>query len=136
MGNLGYQNMISEVKKQFFQTYLKNGTKIFIKKCQECQLVKAVHQHPSGLPQRLPSPEWKWEVISMDFIIGLPKRNKQSDSTFLLVDKLSKVGHFIAVKSTYKAVPIVDIFLKEIFRLDGIPKEIISDRDTQLTNIN
>ena len=51
----------------------------------------------------------------MDFIMGLPKRKKKNDSIFVVVDKLSKATHFILVKSTYKAVHIVEIFLKEIF---------------------
>ena len=69
----------------------------------------------------------------MDFIMGLPKRKKQNDSIFVVVDKFSKEPHFIPMQSTYKEVHIVDIFLKEIFRLHGIPKEIISDRDTNFT---
>ena len=101
---------------------------MFIMKCQECQLFKAEHQNPSGLLQPLPIPEWKWEIIGMDFIIGLPKSKKQNDSIIIVIDKLSKVVHFIPVKSTYKAVNIADIFLKEIFRLHGIPKAIILDQ--------
>ena len=67
----------------------------------------------------------------MDFITGLPKSKKKKDSIFLVIDKLSKASHFIPVKSTYKAVNIADIFLKEILRLHGIPKVIISDRDVK-----
>ena len=69
----------------------------------------------------------------MDFIIGLPKSKKQNDSIFVVIDKLSKATHFILVKLTYKAINIVDIFLKEIFRLHGIPKVIISDQDVNFT---
>ena len=100
---------------------------MFIAKCQEFQLVKAEHHHLSGLLQPLPILEWKWEVISMDFITGLPKIKKQNDSIFVVIDKLSKAAHFIPVKLTYKAVNIADIFLKDIFRLHGMPKEIILD---------
>ena len=67
----------------------------------------------------------------MDFITGLPKCKKQNDSIFVVIDKLSKVAHVIPVKSTYKAVNIADIFLKEIFRLHGIPKAIISNREVK-----
>ena len=102
-----------------------------IAKCQECQLVKAEHQHPSGLLQPLPILEWKWEVINMDFITGLPKSKKQNDSIFLVIDKLSNATHFIPMKSTYKAVNIVNIFLKEIFIFHGIPEVIISDQDVK-----
>ena len=65
----------------------------------------------------------------MDFITGLLKSKNKNDSIFLVIDKLSKGSHFIPVKSTYKVVKIFDIFLKEIFRLHMISKEIISDRD-------
>ena len=61
----------------------------------------------------------------MEFITGLPKSKKQNDSIFVVINKLLKEVHFILVKSTYKAMNIADIFLKEIFRLHGIPKVII-----------
>ena len=69
----------------------------------------------------------------MEFITDLPKSKNQNDSIFVVINKLSKAAHFIPVKSTYKAVNIADIFLKEIFRLHGIPKVIISDQDVKFT---
>ena len=69
----------------------------------------------------------------MEFITGLQKIKKQNDSIFLVIDKLSKAIEFIPIKSTYKAMNIVDIFLKEIFRLQGIPKVIISNLDVKFT---
>ena len=116
--------MIFVVKRHFFWPKLKADIEMFIMKC---QLVKAEHEHPSRLLQLLPIPEWKWEVIRMDFITGLPKNKKKNDSIFVVIVKLSTTTHFIPVKSTYKEVNIADIFLKEIFILHGIPKEIISD---------
>ena len=121
------------IKRHFFWPKLKADIAMFITKCQECQLFKDKHQRPSGLVQPLPIPEWKCEVISMDFIIGLPKRKKHNDSIFVVIEKLSKSAHFIPVKLTYKAMNIADIFLKEIFRLCGIPKSIILDRDIKFT---
>jgi len=85
------------------------------------------------LLQPLPIPEWKWEIISLDFITGLPKNSKHNDSIMVVVDKLSKAAHFIPIKSTYKAINIVDIFMKEIFRLHGVPRILISDRDAKFT---
>ena len=69
----------------------------------------------------------------MDFITGLMNNFRQHDSIMVLVDKLSKATHFIPVKSTYKAFNIADIFMKEIFRLHGVPKVIVSYRDTKFT---
>ena len=88
----------------------------------------------TGLLQPLLIPQWKWEIIFLDFITGLPKTQKQHDSIMVVVDKLSKSTHFIPVKSTHKVVEIVEIFLKEIFRLHGVPKLLISDRDVKFTS--
>ena len=84
--------------------------------------------------QPLPVPEWKWEVISMDFITGLPMTWRQHDSIMVVVDRLTKAAHFIPVKSTYEAGDIAKIFMKEIFKLHGLPKAIVSDRDIKFTS--
>ena len=95
--------------------------------------MKVEHRHPEGLLQPILVPEWKWEVISLDFIIGLPRTKRKNDSIMVVVDRLSKSAYFITMQSTYKTVQIVDIFMKEIFRLHGIPKTVISDRDVNFT---
>jgi hypothetical protein len=100
----------------------------------ECQKVKAKHRHPTSLLQPFPIPEKKWEVITMDFIIGLPRTNKQHDSIMVVVDKLTKDAHFVPVKTTHKATNIAEIFMKEIARLHGIPRTIVSNRDTNFTS--
>ena len=70
----------------------------------------------------------------MDFITGLPTLTKQNDTIMVVVDKLSKSAHFIPVKSTCKEIDITSIFMKEIFRLHGMPKEIVSNKDTKFTS--
>jgi hypothetical protein len=126
--------MIIAVRKQYFWPGMKNEIVDYIARCLECQQVKEEHKHPIGLLQPLPIPEWKWEVISMDFITRFPKTVKQHDAIMVVVDKLSKVAHFIPIKSTFKAVNVADIFMKEIFKLHGIPTTIISDRDSKFTS--
>ena len=105
----------------------------YISRCMKCQQVKVEHQHPTGLLQPLPVPEWKWEVISMDFITRFPMTWRQHDSIMFVVYKLTKVTHFIPVKSMHKTDDIANIFMKEIFKLHGLPKEIVSDRDVKFT---
>jgi hypothetical protein len=105
-----------------------------IAKCLECQKVKAEYRHPAGLLQSLPIPEWKWEVVTMDFITKLPRKNKHHDSIMVVVDKLTKAAHFIPVKPTHNAANIVDVYMREIARLHGIPKTIVSDRDPKFTS--
>lgn len=84
--------------------------------------MKAEHQHLAGLLQALPIPEWKWETISLDFITGFPCTRKQHDSIMVVVNKLSKTAQFIPMKSTYKIVEILDIFMRETFHLHSIPR--------------
>ena len=96
--------------------------------------MKVAHQHPTGFLKPFPIPEWKWEVISLDFITCFPLTHKQNDSIMVVVDKLSKSTHFIHVNSTYKVVNVAEIFLKEIFRLHGVPKMASSDWDVKFTS--
>ena len=96
--------------------------------------MKVEHQHPAGLLPHFPVLEWKWEVISMDFITGFSMIVRQHDSIMVVVDKLTKESNFIPVKSTYKDNSITKLFMKDIFRLHGFPKAIISDRDTKFTS--
>jgi hypothetical protein len=121
-------------KRQYYWIGLKKEVADFIAKCLEFQKVKVEHRHPVGMLQPLPIPEWKWEVVTMDFITKLPKTTKQHDSIMVVVDKLTKASHFILVKLTHKATNIVDIYMREIARLHGIPKTIVYDIDPNFTS--
>ena len=103
------------LRKEYFWPNMKTEVAEYIARCLECQQVKTEHQHLAGLLQPLPIPSWKWEVISLDFITGLPKNQNQNDSIMVVVDKLRKEAHFIPVKTTYKFANIANIFLKQIF---------------------
>ena len=113
-GKLGYQKTIGIARKQYFWPRMKKDMAEYISRCMKCQQVKVEHQHPAGLLQPLPVPEWKWEVISMDFITGFPMTWRQHDSIIVVVDKLTKEAHFIPVKSTHKTDEISKIFMKDI----------------------
>ena len=126
-----YQKTIATARKQCFWPGMKKDMDEYISECMKCQHVKVEHQHPTSLLQPFRVLEWKWEAISMYFIIGLPMRMRQHDSIMVVVDKLTKESHFIPVNSTYKYDSIANIFMKEIFRLHGLPKAIISVRETK-----
>jgi hypothetical protein len=101
----------------------------YVARCLECQQVKAEHRHPAGLLQPHVIPESKWEVISMDFIVGFPLMARRHDSIFVVVDTLTKSAHFILVRMMYQAPDIARVFVNEIVRLHGVPRRIISDQD-------
>jgi hypothetical protein len=100
----------------------------FIAQCDICQRVKIEHQKPSGLLQPLPIPEWKWEDISMDFVNGLPRTPRGNDSIWVIVDRLTKVTHFIPMRTTYGGDKLARLYVDNILKLHGVPKSIISDR--------
>jgi hypothetical protein len=80
-------------------------------------------------------PEWKWEEISVDFIVDLPKTQSGYDSIWVIVDRLSKVAHFILVKTTYKGSKLAELYIARIVCLHGVPKKIVSNRGTQFTSM-
>ena len=89
------------------------------------------HQQPAGLLQPLHIPVWKWDKISMDFIVGLPKTPNGHDSIWVIIDRLMKVAHFIPVRTDYKGNKLAQLYIDNILRLHGVPSQIVSDRGTQ-----
>jgi hypothetical protein len=78
-------------------------------------------------------PEWKWEEIAMDFIVGLPRTQSGYDSIWVILDRLTKVAHFIPVKTTYSGTQLEELYMSRIVCLHRVPKNIVSDKGTQLT---
>jgi hypothetical protein len=113
-GDPGYQKTIAVVKRKYFWPGMMREITKYIVRCMECQKVKTEHRHPTRLLQPLPIPEWKWEVVTMDFIMGFPGTGKIHDSIMVVVDNLTKAAHFIPLKTAHKAVDVVDIFMKEV----------------------
>ena len=87
-----------------------------------------------GLVQEIQVPTWKWEDINMDFVVGLPRTQKQYEYIWVVVDRLTKSDYFIPVKSTYSVEDYARIFINEIVCCHGILLSIISDRGAQFTS--
>ena len=101
--------------------------------CEKCTTCK--HAKSRVLPYRIynPStiPSEPWVDISMDFVLGLPRSKRGKDSVFVVVDRFSKMAHFIRCHKTDDATNIANLFFKKIVRLHGAPRSIVSDRDAK-----
>jgi transposase InsO family protein len=82
----------------------------------------------------LPIPQWKWEDITIDFVIGLPKTTRQKDIVWVIVDRITKSAHFIPINEKDSLEKLSKIYMKEIVRLHGVPNSIVSDRDPKFTS--
>ena len=123
--------MYLDLKEKYWWYGLKRDVAEYVAICDTCQRVKAEYQRLAGLLQPMKIPEWKWEEVDMNFIVGLPRTQKGYDSIWMIVDRLTKVAHFIPVKTHYKGPKLPQLYIEKIVCLHGVPKKIVSDRGIQ-----
>jgi hypothetical protein len=97
----GRTKMYHDVRQQFWWKRMKRETARYVSECDTCRKVKVDYMKPRGLLQPLSILEWKWDDISIDFIMGLPLTTRKFDSIWVLVDQLSKSAHLIPVNTKY-----------------------------------
>nr|GEY65542.1 reverse transcriptase domain-containing protein [Tanacetum cinerariifolium] len=130
----GSDKIYQDLKQSYWCPNMKANIATYVSKCLTCAKVKAEHQMPSGLLQQPKIPVWKWERITMDFIVGLPRTPSGYDSIWVIVDRLTKSAHFLPMKTTDSMEKLTQLYLKEIFYQHGVPISIISDRDSKFTS--
>ena len=123
--------MYHDLRQTFWWSGMKPEIARYVSECDTCQRVKASHLKVAGTLQPLPIPSWKWEDISMDFIVGLPLTTQRYDSIWVIVDRLTKTAHFFPVRTTYTVRQYAELYLDRIVSLNGVPKTIVSDRGVQ-----
>ncbi|KAI4313074.1 hypothetical protein MLD38_037849 [Melastoma candidum] len=130
VGHFGVDKTLAMLQEHFYWPRMEKQVRGLIARCATCQQAKSRVQ-PQGLYTPLPVPERPWEHVSMDFVLGLPRTQRRKDSIMVVVDRFSKMAHFIPCQKTDDATNVADLYFREVLRLHGVPKSIISDRDTK-----
>ncbi|GKE22302.1 retrotransposon-related protein [Tanacetum coccineum] len=127
-GHSGVQATFKRLSSFFYWNGMRKSVKEVVRTCDVCQMNKSDLSAYPGLLQPLPIPNQIWQDISMDFIDSLPVSQGKS-TVLVVVDRLSKQAHFIPVTHPYTAKVIAQLFLDNNYKLHGLPKTIVSDRD-------
>ncbi|GJU66670.1 putative reverse transcriptase domain-containing protein [Tanacetum coccineum] len=127
----GADKMYYELRDMYWWPGMKRDIATYVSECLTCAKVKAEHQRPSGLLQQPEIPEWKWKNITMDFITKLPRTRSGHDAIWVIVDRLTKLAHFLAIREDYSTEKLARLYTDEIVTRHGVPVPIISDHDAR-----
>ena len=132
-GHFGVHRTLDLLQRSFWWPDMEESCRSYVLSCTTCSRCKTARSKAWGLLRPLPIPDRPWQTIAMDFIVELPP-SAGCSAIFVVVDRLSKMAHFLPLKGTPSARETAEIFIREIIRLNGIPRNIISDRGVQFTS--
>jgi hypothetical protein len=127
MGHFGRNKTFATLSNNYYWPKMFHDVARYTNRCSTCHKAKSQAQS-HGLHVPFPIPYHPWENISMDFVLGFPRTQDGKDSVFVIVDHFSKMAHFIPCKKIDDASHVAYLFCREILRLHGVPKPIVSDR--------
>jgi len=132
-GHGGTAKTTELISRRYYWPKIREDIKRFIKNCDKCQRTKVVRDAPYGLLQSNEAPNRPWKSIAMDFITDLPK-SEGYDTILVVIDRLTKMSHFIPCWKDLDTRQFANLFMQEIVRLHGLPHDIITDRGTLFTS--
>jgi len=132
-GHFGRMRTYEAIKRDFYWPKMRQDINDFVDSCVTCQKIKASRKREFGKLMPLPIASGPWKSIALDFIVKLPISNG-FDSILVVVDRFSKMCHLIPCNETIDAPQTADLLLKNVFKLHGLPMDMVSDRGTQFTS--
>ncbi|GJP41256.1 hypothetical protein CLOM_g921, partial [Closterium sp. NIES-68] len=134
VGQFGSNKTLTGIAKHYYWPYMAADVQQFVASCATCQRIKSSKQKKAGLLQPLPVLKQPWQVVSLDFIIGFPTTTSGHDAILVVIDKLSKMGHFIPTHTTARTQEAAQLFVCYIISQHVIPTTLISYRDPKFTS--
>ena len=125
--------MYQDLRHKYYWSGIKRHVGDFVRRCLTRQQVKVVHEKPAGLLPPLEVAEWKWEHVTMDFVTHLPWTPQRNDAVWVIVDRLTKSAHFLAVRMSFTLEEFFWLYIREIVQIHGVLVSIVSDRDPRFT---
>ncbi|XP_070039433.1 uncharacterized protein [Nicotiana tomentosiformis] len=119
IGADGAMKMYRDLRQHYWRWRMRKDIVEYVARCLNCQQVKYEHQRPGGLLQQITILEWKWERITMDFVVGLPRTLWKFDAVWVIIDRLTKSAQFIPVVTMYTSERLAQIYIQEIVQLHG-----------------
>jgi Integrase zinc binding domain len=132
-GHSGVIGTYQRIKRMFYRPKLNEDVLTQVQQCDICQLNKGEHVLTLGLLEPLPIPNGAWKIITMDFVCGLPK-SEGKEIILVVIDKLIKYCHLLALSHPFKALQVVELFLDTIYKLHGLPQKIVINGDPIFTS--
>ncbi|GJQ98614.1 putative reverse transcriptase domain-containing protein [Tanacetum coccineum] len=129
----GVDKMYHDLRDMYWWPGMKKDIAIYVGNYLICAKVKVEHQRPSGLLQQPEIPEWKWDKITMDLITKLPRSRSRPDAIWVIVDRLTKLAHFLAIREDFNTEKLARLYIDVIVARHRVPVSIISDRDGRFT---
>jgi Reverse transcriptase (RNA-dependent DNA polymerase)/RNase H-like domain found in reverse transcriptase/Integrase zinc binding domain/Integrase core domain len=133
-GHVGMAKTLDHLQRHYWWPGIARDAEEYVASCVICMRSKPLLQKPAGLLYPHDIPTRRWEVISLDFVGPLPTTSKGHDFVLVVVDKFSKMAHFIKTKQTVTSEEAAQLVIEHVVKLHGMPRVIISDRDVRFTS--
>ena len=132
-GHIGRDKVYLRLRGSFYWPKMQRDIYRLVQSCEHCQRNKHSNRSTQGPLRPLDVPNSPWSSVSFDFIVGLPMSDG-FNAIFVVIDRLTKMGHFIPLLDTATAPDVASLYFKHVFRLHGLPKNFVSDRDPKFTS--